>query len=182
MWEATLHAKEKEAKLQETAKQEDASLTPEQQMKKFTSDVANFVAKHKKSHKWFLCKFYGALSSVILLDIFYLALVLFNEDKDVKEAARILFWVFLGLIMLFVTCLMCTTFNGLRKILKANPQIAVSKWQIGFNLFTVFAMFISNFIALDYLPNLIQILAVLFQLNILWFCWNLVTIPKNGGG
>jgi hypothetical protein len=75
-----------------------------------------------------------------------------------------------------------STFCGLRKILKANPQIAVSKWQVGFNLFTVLAMDItSTFTTSDNFANLMQILAVLFQLNILWFCWNLATVPKNAG-
>jgi len=91
MWEATLHAKEKEAKLHETAKQEDASLTPEQQMQKFKSDVANFVEKHEKSRKRFLCKFYGTLGFTIFLDITYLVLVLVSKDGDVKKVLILFF-------------------------------------------------------------------------------------------
>jgi len=55
MWEATRHAKEKEAKLQEMAKQEDPSLTFELQMRKFRIDVGNFVIEHEKKRKKFLC-------------------------------------------------------------------------------------------------------------------------------
>lgn len=73
---------------------------------------------------------------------------------------------------------MILTFNSLRKILTANPQIAISKWQVGFNLVTVCAMFIDFFIDSG---NWIQIVSVLFQLNVLWFCWNLTKQPKNTG-
>lgn len=184
MWEATRHAKEKEAKLQEMAKQEDASLTPEQKMKKFTSDVENFVAKHEKSRKWFLRKFYGALVFEILLDITFFVLFLkydaATSSKELKSLiGAVLF--FQGLDIIFVTCLLILAFNGLRKILKAYPRINVSKWQVFFNLFTVVAIFINKFLPEEY-ANFREILEMLFQLNLLWFCWNFVTMPKNAGG
>jgi hypothetical protein len=179
MWEATRHAKEKEAKLQEMAKQEDSSLTFELQMRKFRIDVGNFVIEHEKQRKKFLCKFYFAVGFEIFIDIVYLiVLIILGTDNVAKYLTREGFLFFQAINLIFVTCLMIITFNGLRKILKANPQIAISKWQVGFNLVTVCAMLIDFFIDSG---NWIQIISVLFQMNVLWFCWNLVKRPKNTG-
>jgi len=86
-------------------------------------------------------------------------LVILGTDIVGKYLAREVFLFLQAINLIAITCLMILTFNGLRKILTANPQIAISKWQVGFNLVTVCAMFIDFFIDSG---NWIQIVSVLF--------------------
>lgn len=102
-----------------------------------------------------------------------------------------------------VFCLMLYTFNGLRKVLNENPQIVISKWQVAFNIITVcFMLLIYIFDSVDSIwwifgfdlyknhPKLQAILSLalfilntvmtlLFQMNILVFCWRLVGVSKT---
>lgn len=82
-----------------------------------------------------------------------------------------------------VGCTILTTFNGLRKIVVKNPDIGIDKGQVTFNIITVLGMILFSLGVdaekiswADVGGNLVS---VIIQINILVFCWRLVTLPRD---